>query len=149
VQQHFYYQHFQITDGALTNYFKYLKNKIMNTSILHYIVKSQQTEWQPLIEKGIHYEGIFVKSLRFDPEKQRSTTILLKFEAGANYPYHNHPAGEEIFVLEGEAIIEGATLQQGDYLYTPPTFKHSVKTLTGCIMLFVVPEEIEILSSKK
>jgi quercetin dioxygenase-like cupin family protein len=118
----------------------------MNTNIIDYIVKSQQTEWQPLIEKGIHYEGIFVKSLRFDAEKQRSTTILLKFTAGANYPYHNHPAGEEIFVLEGEAIIEGTTLKQGDYLYTPVNFKHSVTTKTGCTMLFVVPEEIEILN---
>lgn len=117
----------------------------MNTDINNYIVSSNQKDWQPLIEKGIHYEGIFVKSLRFDPEKQRSTTILLKFEPGANYPYHNHPAGEEIFVLDGEAIIEGTILQQGDYLYTPPTFKHSVKTVIGCTMLFVIPEEIEIL----
>lgn len=117
----------------------------MSNKIHDYIVKSQQTEWQPLIENGIHYEGIFVKSLRFDSEKKRSTTILLKFEAGASYPYHNHPAGEEIFVLDGEAIIEGVTLQQGDYLYTPPTFKHAVKTVTGCTMLFVVPEEIEFI----
>lgn len=117
----------------------------MNTDINNYIVRSNQKDWQPLIERGIHYEGIFVKSLRFDPEKQRSITILLKFEPGANYPFHNHPAGEEIFVLDGEAIIESTTFQQGDYLYTPPTFKHSVKTLTGCTMLFVVPEEIEIL----
>jgi quercetin dioxygenase-like cupin family protein len=125
--------------------FKQIKLNIMSNNIHDYIVKSQQTAWQPLIEKGIHYEGIFVKSLRFDPEKKRSTTILLKFEPGASYPYHNHPAGEEIFVLDGEAIIEGATLQQGDYLYTPPTFKHSVKTVTGCTMLFVVPEEIEFI----
>lgn len=117
----------------------------MSNNIHDYIVKSQQTQWQPLIEKGIHYEGIFVKSLRYDPDKQRSTTILLKFEKGASYPYHNHPAGEEIFILDGEAIIEGATLQHGDYLYTPPTFKHSVKTVTGCTMLFVIPEEIEFI----
>lgn len=42
---------------------------IMNTNIYDYIVKTEQKEWQPLIEKGIHYEGIFVKSLKFDPEK--------------------------------------------------------------------------------
>ncbi len=117
----------------------------MSNNIFDYIVKSHQTEWQPLVEKGIHYEGIFVKSLRYDKEKQRSTTILLKFEPGASYPYHNHPAGEEIFVLEGSVIIEGATLSQGDFLYTPPTFKHSVKTETGATMLFVVPEEIEFI----
>lgn len=117
----------------------------MSTNIQDYIVKTNTQTWVPLIEKDIHYQGVFVKSLLFNIEKQRSTTILLKFEPGAAYPYHNHPAGEELFVLEGEAIIEGATLKAGDYLHTPVNFKHSVKTNTGCTILFVVPEEVEIL----
>jgi quercetin dioxygenase-like cupin family protein len=115
-----------------------------NTAIANYIVRNS-AEWQPLIENGTHYKGIFVKSLHFDEEKNRSTTILLKFEPNATYPYHNHPAGEEIYVLSGEAILENETLKEGDYLYTPPGFKHSVTTQKGCIMLFVVPEEVEIL----
>ncbi|ASE62367.1 cupin domain-containing protein [Chryseobacterium indologenes] len=117
----------------------------MNTNINDYIVKTTQNEWQPLIEKGIHYEGIFVQSLKFDPEKNRSTNILLKFEPGASYPYHNHPAGEELFILEGEAFIAGAHLEKGDFLYTPPGFKHSVKSENGCIIYFMIPEEVEIL----
>ena len=121
----------------------------MNTDINNYIVRNNQIEWQPLIEKGIHYQGISVISLRFDGAKQRSTTIMLKFEPGATYPYHNHPGGEEIFVLKGEAILENVTLSQGDYLYTPVNFKHSVTTQKGCIMLFVVPEEVEILKTNK
>ena len=120
----------------------------MNTGIKNYIVKKSEKEWQPLIEKGIHYRGISVISLRFDEAAQHSPTILLKFEPGATYPYHNHPAGEEIYVLSGEAILENATLAEGDYLYTPPNFKHSVTTRTGCTMLFVVPEEVEILDTK-
>ena len=62
------------------------------------------------------------------------------------YPYHNHPAGEEIYVLHGEAMLENVTLAQGDYLYTPPGFKHSVTTNNGCTLLLVVPEEVEILN---
>lgn len=117
----------------------------MDTNIQHYITRSNAAEWQPLVEKGIHYKGIFVKSLRYDAESGRSKTILLKFEPGARYPYHNHPAGEEIFVLAGEAILEGATLRAGDYLYTPPGFKHSVSSQTGCTLFFVIPEEVELL----
>jgi anti-sigma factor ChrR (cupin superfamily) len=117
----------------------------MNTDINNYIVRNSQKEWQPLIEKEIHYEGISVISLRFDETKQRSTTILLKFDPGASYPYHNHPGGEQIFVLTGEVIIENTTLAQGDYLYTPENFKHSVTTRTGCTLLLVIPEEVEIL----
>jgi quercetin dioxygenase-like cupin family protein len=122
-----------------------MKKTFLSTNINDYVVRNNQKQWQPLIEKGIHYEGISVISLHYDEEKQRSTTILLKFEPGATYPYHNHSAGEEIFVLEGEAILEHMKLSQGDYLYTPPGFKHSVTTKTGCVMLFVIPEEVEIL----
>ena len=114
----------------------------MNTDINSYIVRNNQQEWRPLIEKDVHYHGISVISLRYDEAKQRSTTILLKFEPGATY--HNHPGGEEIFVLSGEAILENVTLSKGDYLYTPVNFEHSVTTKTGCTMLFVVPEEIII-----
>jgi quercetin dioxygenase-like cupin family protein len=117
----------------------------MSNNINDYIVKTTQTPWQPLIEKGVHYEGVFVQSLHFDAQKQRSTSILLKFDAGASYPYHNHPGGEEIFVLEGEAIIEKARLSTGDYLYTPINFKHSVTTEKGCTVLLMIPEEVEIL----
>jgi len=120
----------------------------MKSENIHdYIVRNNQ-QWQPLIEKGIHYKGISVISLRYDEEKQRSTTILLKFEPGAAYPYYNHPTGEEIYVLSGDAILENVTLGSGDYLYTPPNFKHSVTTNTGCTMLFIVPEEVEILNEK-
>lgn len=118
----------------------------MNTDINNYIVRNSQQEWHPLIEKDVHYHGISVISLRYDEAKQRSTTILLKFEPGATYPYHNHPGGEEIYVLSGEAIIENMSLSQGDYLYTPPNFQHSVTTKTGCTMLFVVPEEVVIVN---
>lgn len=121
----------------------------MKTDINHYIVKTNQSEWLPLIEGGVHYPGIFVKSLRYDSINKRSTTILLKFEPGAAYPYHNHPAGEELFVLNGEAIIENVKFLEGDYLYTPANFKHSVSTEKGCTILFVVPQEVEILQSQQ
>ena len=117
----------------------------MKTDINHYIVRKNQKEWQPLVEKGVHYPGVWVKSLLFNEEQGRSTTIQLKFDPGASYPYHNHPAGEEIFVLQGEAIIENQILSEGDYLYTPAGFKHSVQSKNGCILFFVMPEEIELL----
>ena len=118
---------------------------MISSNINNYIVRNNQKDWQPLVEKGIHYKGISVISLHYDEEKKRSTTILLKFEPGATYPYHNHPAGEEIYMLSGEAILENVTLSQGDYLYTPPNFKHSVTTTKGCTMFFIIPEEVEIL----
>lgn len=86
-----------------------------------------------------------MKSLRFDKQQQRSTTILLRFEPGSSYPYHNHPSGEEIFVLQGTCEIENSILIEGDYLFTPQGFKHAVRSVSGCALLIVIPEEVEKL----
>jgi quercetin dioxygenase-like cupin family protein len=119
----------------------------MNTSIKNYVVRTQQAEWKPLKEEGVNTKGIYSKILRYDEAQKRPTSFLLKFEAGSSYPYHNHPAGEESIVLEGEAYSNEAKLMKCDYLYTPPGSKHSVKTDTGCIIMFIVPEEVEIVNN--
>ena len=113
--------------------------------IKNYITKSEQKSWEPLIESGVTYQGIFVKSLQFDKATNRSMAILLKFEKGASYPYHIHPAGEEIFVLEGSCEIHRKTLEKGDYLYTPPSGKHRVTTTTGCVLFLSIPEEVVLI----
>lgn len=117
-------------------------------NIKDYITRSNNIHWQPLIENQVNYEGIFVKSLQFDRATNRSKAILLKFEKGACYPYHIHPAGEEILVLEGSCIIHNEILSQGDYLYTPPKGKHSVTTQTGCILFLSIAEEVVLISDE-
>jgi quercetin dioxygenase-like cupin family protein len=108
------------------------------------ITKTKETEWKPLIEEGVKTQGISVKVLRYDEATRRAPTFMLKFEAGASYPNHSHPAGEEAYVLEGEVRFGQDQLNAGDYLYTPPEATHSVFSRTGCTVLFVVPEEVEI-----
>lgn len=117
----------------------------MDIRIENYIRQTPIMEWQPLQEAGIDTTGIYVKALRYD-EHGRPPSILLKFEAGAQYPYHNHPGGEEIFVMEGSCTIEGVELYAGDYLYTPPGLKHGVRSEQGCILLLIIPAEVEILA---
>ncbi|WP_166922231.1 cupin domain-containing protein [Flavobacterium poyangense] len=109
------------------------------------ITRTSEINWKPLVEEGINTNGISAKILCFDPIAKRPTAFLLKFEAGASYPNHVHPAGEEIFVLEGEIRSGKDELKKGDYLYMPPGSTHSVFTKTGCTLLFKVPEEVIIL----
>lgn len=116
----------------------------MNTNIHDYLKNTPFMEWSPLNEPGIDTTGLFIKPLRRN-EDGRPPSFLLKFEGGSSYPYHNHPEGEELFVLEGSCIIEGVALTAGDYLYTPPGFKHSVTSEKGCVLFFMVPMEVEIL----
>lgn len=107
------------------------------------LVRSEQIEWKPLAEPGV--SGVSVKVLRFDKETRRAPTILLKFAAGATYPAHDHPGGEEIFVIEGDLKLGNDHLYAGDYLYTSPNGKHAVRSEKGCVVLVNVPEEVVIL----
>ena len=117
----------------------------MKTINMNQRVRSNLSEWKPLTEEAVNTGGISVKVLRFDEATQRPPTFLLKFEPGASYPNHNHPAGEEIFVLEGEVRFGPDQLHAGDYLFTAPGATHSAFSKTGCVMLFLVPEKVEIL----
>jgi len=117
----------------------------MSSEIKDLVVKTSKIPWKPLIEKGFHYKGIYVKALRYDETRERSPSIVLKFEAGSSYPYHNHPAGEELFVLKGSCMVNEAYLEAGDYLYTHAGQKHGVKSEHGCEILFMIPEEVQIL----
>lgn len=121
----------------------------MEKEVLPKHIESSKIEWRPLNEEGVNTSGIFVKTLRFDEVTNRAPVILLKFEPGAKYPAHNHPAGEEVFVLEGEVKFGNKHLSEGDYLYTPPNGKHAVWSKKGCVMLLNIPEEVEILKSNK
>ena len=107
------------------------------------LVRSGQLDWRPLAEPGV--TGVAVKVLRFDADAGRAPTILLKFEPGATYPAHNHPGGEELFVLEGDLHLGPDHLRAGDYLYTAPGNRHAVHSVGGCVVLVQVPQEVEIL----
>ena len=123
-----------------------MKETSKQTESLTQLVRSDQIEWKPLTEPGV--SGVFVKVLRFDKETRRAPTILLKFEAGATYPAHDHPGGEEIFVIEGDLKLGKDHLHAGDYLYTSPNGKHAVRSENGCVVLVSVPEEVVILKSR-
>ena len=110
-----------------------------------HVTRSNELQWNALVEEGVRTEGLYVKVLRFDKEQQRPPTFLLKFDPGASNPNHNHPGGEEVYVLEGEVRFGATQLHAGDYLYTPPNATHSVYSRTGCVMLFMVPEEVDVL----
>jgi len=57
----------------------------------------------------------------------------------------DHPAGEEVFVLEGDVRIGRHRLTAGDYLYTPPDGKHDAASERGCVFLVTLPKPVVIL----
>jgi quercetin dioxygenase-like cupin family protein len=100
---------------------------------------SAAAEWRPS-----KVAGVSVKVLRHDKESGESAA-LVRLEPGAAFPAHDHPAGEEVFVLEGDVRIGRHHLKTGDYLYTPPDGKHAAASDGGCVFLVTLPKPVVIL----
>ena len=103
------------------------------------VVRASETAW-----KAAKTAGISVKVLRSDRASGESTT-LIRLDGGARVPAHDHPGGEEIFVLEGDLTVGGDRLKAGDYLYTPPNAKHAASSEGGCVFLVTLPKPVVIL----
>src|SRR5213593_1442460 len=103
------------------------------------VVRGDGAAWQ-----STKVPGVSVRALRRNAETGESTA-LVRFAPGARFPAHNHPAGEEVFVLEGEVLIGPDRLKAGDYLYTPPDGKHAASSDGGCVFLVTLPRPVEIL----
>lgn len=59
-------------------------------------------------------------------------TSLVRYEAGATFPVHDHPGGEEILVLDGVFSDEHGDWPAGTYLLNPEGFRHAPFSQEGC-----------------
>ena len=79
------------------------------------------------------------------PNGKGGGSALLRFEPGSRFPSHDHPGGEEVYVIEGSLRIGGHMLQAGDYLWTPPGGIHDAESERGCVIFLTAPEGIKVL----
>ena len=106
------------------------------------LVSSAGAEWIP----G-RIAGISVKVLRNDKASGESSS-LVRFAPGAAIPAHDHPGGEEVFVLEGDVRIGRHRMKAGDYLYTPPGVIHAASSEGGCVFLVTLPKPVVVVKER-
>lgn len=81
--------------------------------------------------------GISCKVLATDAETHR-VSMLVRLAPGIAYPPHEHADVEELFLLDGELVIDGRTLYPGDYNRAEPgTADQRVWSETGCTCVLV------------
>jgi anti-sigma factor ChrR (cupin superfamily) len=107
------------------------------------VVRSTQADW-----RTVSTPGVAVKRLRVD-EATGASTFLLRVDAGARVPLHDHPGGEELYVLEGDFRVAGDHLTAGDYLYTPPDRRHAASSDGGCIVLVTLPKPVRFIEPQR
>tara|TARA_R110002110_G_scaffold205066_7_gene416895 strand:+ start:19266 stop:19952 length:687 start_codon:yes stop_codon:yes gene_type:complete len=86
--------------------------------------------WTPspggeVLRKRVHRAG---------PAEAGQVTSIVRYPAGAQFPAHHHPEGEEILVLDGVFSDEHGDWPAGTYLLNPEGFSHAPFSREGCTL---------------
>ncbi len=92
-------------------------------------IRSENLEWKAHRTPGVQCAVLFV-----DPV-QRMRSLLVKATAGVVYPLHRHEGAEEIYMLEGELVLDGVTYFAGDYIRSVAGSMHAPETTMSCMFL--------------
>ncbi|MGH7916167.1 MAG: cupin domain-containing protein [Candidatus Binataceae bacterium] len=93
------------------------------------VIETRRMPWERC---GV--EGIAMRILYSDVDHPEYITML-KWAAGTRDRYHQHPAGEELFILAGCLADEHGVYPQGTWIRNPCGSAHAPYSSDGCIML--------------
>jgi len=97
-------------------------------------LRADEGRWKTVVP------GVDMKRLSRD-EHRKTVTVLLRFEAGAVLPAHDHRGNEQTYVIEGSCYIGSVGLSQGDFHHVDAGEHHgTVVSKEGCMLLLVVDE---------
>lgn len=111
----------------------------MTSKTLSKLVDTSSGGWKESKIQGVQY-----LPLNTDPQ-ERKGTFLVRMAPGSHYPKHRHPAGEELYLLKGEATIGSYSVRAGSFLYSPAASVHDVSTTQGCVFIQILSEPVEIV----
>jgi quercetin dioxygenase-like cupin family protein len=85
-------------------------------------------EWTPAGDE--HFTGSVRFGTHHPPQQPDDLNVLgVRFEAGARSDWHRHPAGQVLYIVDGEARVhaeggETVVAAAGDTVYAPPGEVH-------------------------
>ena len=73
-----------------------------------FAIKAENMQWKPHRMEGVEVVVLFIDEIN------RMRNLLVKAAAGVTYPLHQHHGIEEIYMLEGELVINDEVYLAGD-----------------------------------
>jgi anti-sigma factor ChrR (cupin superfamily) len=94
------------------------------------MINTNDLPWQPS-----PVSGVWRKPMAREEAERGHATSIVRYDAGASFPRHGHPLGEEILVLEGIFSDEHGDFGAGTYFRNPPGSSHAPFSKDGCVLL--------------
>jgi len=96
------------------------------------LVDTTKLEWTPSPAAGVWRKRCYL-----DGSKEKgAVTSVVRYDEGSVFPTHEHPEGEELFVLEGVFSDAHGDHPAGTFVLNPPGSSHAPRSEDGC-KLFV------------
>lgn len=76
--------------------------------------------------------GVARRMLDRDGAEQGRATSIVRFDPGSDFAPHDHPGGEELFVLSGVFADETGDFGAGTYVRNPVGSRHKPGSAKGC-----------------
>lgn len=81
--------------------------------------------------------GMSQRILHVDPDRG-TVTAMVRMDAGCQLLPHRHGSAEQLFIVEGDAVIEDERLQAGDFYRIDAGTVHEItRTVGGCTFLLL------------
>ncbi|SES92149.1 cupin domain-containing protein [Thalassotalea agarivorans] len=93
------------------------------------VIDSNLLEWQSSPASGVER-----KLLAREHAESGHATSIVRYMPGASFSRHEHPFGEEIFVLDGVFSDETGDYGAGTYIRNPPGTGHAPFSEHGCTL---------------
>ena len=94
-------------------------------------VDSGSMEWVQSPAAGVWRKRVYLDG----PDDSAKVTSVVRYDAGARFPEHGHPGGEEILVLEGIFSDQKGHFGAGWHLLNPSDSRHESFSDDGCLLL--------------
>lgn len=102
------------------------------------VVDSAESDWLPSPAKGV--KRLVLE--REGGEKTLRATSIVAYDPKSRFAPHEHPMGEEFFVLTGTFSDQSGDYPAGTYVRNPPTSSHQPFSDEGC-MIWVKLQQFE------
>jgi len=103
------------------------------------IARAETINWQPQ-----RVPGCWIKPLLVEQQRKIATS-LVRMDPGTHFPAHRHGGPEEVFLLDGDLVIEGQKMKPGDYCRAETGTIHAESyTESGCLFFLKASQLDEI-----
>ena len=103
------------------------------------VIRRGERDWLPT-----RTPGVSARILAHDPLEGRYT-VIARLVPGAAYSMHAHADTEELYILEGDLLVQGQPLGPGDFCGAPRGTSHrEAGTRAGCTFLVSSSERDEL-----